>query len=112
MQRTSALEASLTQSSSERKPLLSLLESTSASVESILVASCSLDISSENTATSLLECLATFVAIFSANEVLPIPGRAASIIRSDLLRPVVIVSRRVYPVFAPRYFSLSGPEIF
>ena len=36
---------------------------------------------------------ATFVAMFSANEVLPIPGRAARIIRSERPSPVRTVSR-------------------
>ena len=91
--RTPALVASRTQSSLVRKPLRSFWESTSASEESIRVASCSLDISSEKIATSLPLCRATLVAMFRAKEVLPIPGRAAISSRSDLFRPEVTVSR-------------------
>ena len=90
---TPALVASRTQSSLVRKPLRSLLESTSASVESIRVASCSLDISREKIATSLSPRRATLVAMFSAKEVFPIPGRAAISSKSDLFRPEVMVSR-------------------
>ena len=110
--RKPALVASFTQSFPFILPFLRVFESTRASVESILVASCSFDISRLKVTTSFSARLATFVAIFIANEVFPIPGRAAMIIRSDLLRPDVMESSKVKPVLAPTYFSLSGPDIF
>ena len=109
--RTPAPDARRTQSSLVSMPFRSFWESTSDSVESIRLASSSLDISSENTATSLSLRRATLVAMFSAKEVFPIPGRAAIRISSDLFRPEMVVSRYLKPVLAPRYFSRSGPAI-
>ena len=62
------------------------LFSTNASEASKRVASCSRLISREKTAT-VLWTLGHVQATFSAKEVLPMPGRAASRIRSDLFSP-------------------------
>lgn len=52
-------------------------------------ASCSLLISREKTATVRPPLVATFSAMLSAREVLPMPGRAAIRMRSVLLSPVI-----------------------
>ena len=84
-----AAPAIFSQSVSRREPVLRRLFSTQASEDKRRMASCSRDISRENTATVFWVLLATFKAMFSAKEVLPMPGRAASRMRSDLLRPVI-----------------------
>jgi hypothetical protein len=55
-------------------------------------ASCSRDISIENTATGLLKAIAAFSATLSANVVLPIEGRPATMTRSPGCNPAVIRS--------------------
>ena len=103
-----AAPAIFSQSVSRRAPVFRRLFSTRASEASSRVASCSRLISRENTATVFLADLATFSATFSAMEVLPMPGRAASRIRSDLLSPVIFWSTADRPVDSPgRWFSLS-----
>ena len=103
-----AAPAIFSQSVSRREPVLRRLFSTRASEDSRRVASCSRLISRENTATVLRTALATFSAIFSAKEVLPMPGRAASRIRSDLFSPVIFWSTAERPVERPgRWLSLS-----
>ena len=82
-------------SSRPRKPVRSLCESTCAVDASILISRASFDISSEKTPTTLPSCTAEFSAIFMANEVLPIEGRAAMMTRSDGCRPLVILSSLV-----------------
>ena len=72
------------------------------------MASCSRDISREKMATVFWVDLATFSATFMAKEVLPMPGRAANKMRSDLLRPVIFWSTAERPVERPgRRESLS-----
>ena len=63
-------------------------------------------------ATGIFCFLATFVAMFRAKLVLPMPGRAARMIRSERPMPVSTVSRYVNPVGMPAYLSRSGPAIF
>ncbi len=57
--------------------------SISASEHNTLCVNCTFDISRENMATGILDLIATFCAIFKANAVFPIEGRAARIIKSD-----------------------------
>ena len=96
-----AAPAIFSQSVSRREPVLRRLFSTRASEDSRRVASCSRLISRENTATVLRTALATFSAIFSAKEVLPMPGRAARRIRSDLFSPEMAISTSGRPVDRP-----------
>ena len=98
MLRISLAGISLDHSSSVSLPVLSFVPPISASLESRRLASCSFDISSEKNATVFLDLHATFRAILSAKLVLPIPGRAARMIRSERLRPVIIRSRSPIPV--------------
>ena len=63
-------------------------------------------------ATGTFCCMATRVAMFSAKLVLPIPGRAARMMRSPRPRPVRTVSSSRKPVGMPLYLSASGPLIF
>ena len=105
---TLAAAAIFSQSVSRREPVRSRPLSTQASELKSRVASCSRDISRENTATVFFSDFATFSATFSAKDVLPIPGRAASKIRSDLFRPVILRSTAERPVESPgRRLSLS-----
>ena len=106
--KTWAVCTSFTQSASSSEPERRRLLSTKASQERILEVICSLLISRENIAT-LRFLRATFTAILRAKLVLPMPGRAAISIRSDLLSPPIFLSTALYPVFIPRNFSLSGP---
>ena len=63
-------------------------------------------------ATGMCCFMATRVAMFSAKLDLPMPGRAARMIRSPRPRPVRTVSSRRNPVGMPLYLSASGPLIF
>jgi len=63
--------------------------------------SCTLLISSENTATGVLKFIAMFFAIESTNAVFPMAGRAAIIIKSDFCQPAVILSMPVNPLLSP-----------
>ena len=106
--KTVAAAAIFSQSVSRRAPVFRRVFSTSASEDSKRVASCSRDISRENTATVFFALFATFSATFRAKEVLPMPGRAASRMRSDLFRPVILLSTADRPVDNPgRWSSLS-----
>ena len=96
-----AASAIFTQSLSRRLPEMSRPFSTSASLDSTRVTSCSLDISREKTATALPLALATLSATLSAKLVLPIPGLAAKRMRSDLLRPLILSSTALRPVERP-----------
>ena len=107
----SAAPAIFSQSEGSRLPDLSRVLLTSASEASIRDTSCSLPISRENITTSRFVALQVFTAILSANADFPIAGRAAIMIRSVLLRPVVIASSWPKPVFAPRCSPASGPDI-
>ena len=60
-----------------------------------------MDISSEKTATGWNRRAATFHAIFIANPVLPMLGRAAKTIRLPAWRPAVSLSRSMNPVLTP-----------
>ena len=53
------------------------------------------DISMEKTATAFFDLMAAYSAMFSANVVLPMAGRAARITRSVGCRPAVIMSNSV-----------------
>ena len=84
---------SLFQSSSVSLPVTSFWLSTKLSFDKRRIASCSRDISSEKKATVLLVLFATESATFSAIDVLPMPGLAAMRRRSELLRPLIFLSR-------------------
>ena len=53
------------------------------------------------TATGRLDWMATCSAMFMANEVLPIEGLPATMMRSAGCRPEVIMSKSVKPVASP-----------
>ena len=89
------------QSSGPRLPVTSFLLSTKHSLEMRRRASCSRLISNEKKTTFFPDFLPASSRMFRAMEVLPIPGRAASRIRSDLLRPEMARSRSVRPVERP-----------
>ena len=99
--RAEAASAIFTQSVSRRSPLMRRVFSTRASLDKRRVASCSLDISREKMATVCFVSLATLSATFSAMEVLPMPGRAASSTRSDLFSPEILASTAERPVERP-----------
>ena len=105
---TAAALAMFTQSCSRRLPVTRRWFSTVAWLERMRVTSCSRDISSEKTATDLPLERATLSAMLSAILVLPIPGRAASSTRSDLLSPFVLSSSTLRPVGRPG--SVLPPE--
>ncbi len=69
--------------------------------EIIRKASCEADISIEKMATAFLPRIATASAIFTENAVLPIEGRAATMIKSEGCRPEVSSSRSEKPVETP-----------
>jgi len=99
--RESAATATFSQSSSVSFPVTSFLLSTKHSLEIRRRASCSRLISNEKKATFFPDFFPASSRIFRAMEVLPIPGRAASRIRSDLFRPEMARSRSVRPVDRP-----------
>ena len=105
--RTSPASISLIHSSALSLPVLRVVPEISASIERSLEASCSFVISSEKNATLRLHFIATCFAIFSAKLVFPMPGRAASRIRSERFRPVITLSSRPIPVGIPLYSSPS-----
>ena len=74
-------------SSPAMRPVDSFLLSIRHSVDTRRMPSWARLISKENIATLLPECLAASTAMFSASEVLPTPGRAARVIRSESLSP-------------------------
>ena len=80
-------------SSSDRSPISSFLLSTRESMEMRRLPSASLGISSEKMTTRLSSFMATFWAMFSAKAVFPMDGRAAMMMRSDLCRPFIRLSR-------------------
>ena len=59
------------------------------------------DISKEKMPVPTLLRWAALLAMFNASEVLPTPGRAARMIRSDFCKPPVSASKRVNPVGTP-----------
>ena len=99
--RVEAPSAMRTQSLSRRLPVVRRVFSTRPSVAIRRVTSCSRDISSEKMATVLPEVLAADSATFSAILVLPMPGRAASSSKSDLFRPLILLSTAESPVDRP-----------
>ena len=99
--RESAAAATFSQSSSDSLPVISFLLSTKHSLEISRRASCSLFISREKKATCLWDFLPACSRIFRAMEVLPMPGRAARRIRSELFRPESARSRSRRPVSRP-----------
>ena len=88
-------------SSGVRLPTRSFLLDTRASDESRRLTICSRDISRLKNATGRLLLTATLRAMFSAKLVLPMPGRAPTMIISDRLRPVVSSSRAAMPLGMP-----------
>ena len=90
------------QSLVSRKPPRSFIESTRASEHRRRSHSDSFDISSENTSAgngwrslpsgSLRFCMAALTTMFMTNDVLPIDGRAAMMMRSPGCSPAVIAS--------------------
>ena len=110
--RESAATATFSQSSSVSLPVTSFLLSTKHSLEIRRRASCSRLISKEKKATFFPDRLPASSRMFKAMEVLPIPGRAARRIRSDLLRPEMARSRSVRPVDRPGMaLSLSASSV-
>ena len=99
--RESAATAILSQSSSVSLPVTSFLLSTKHSLEIRRRASCSRLISREKKATCLPDFLPASSRMFRAMEVLPMPGRAARRMRSDLFRPEMARSRSLNPVDRP-----------
>ena len=91
----------LVHSSSVSRPVSSFWLSTKLSLDKRRMASCSRDISREKKATVFALFLATSRAMFRAREVLPMPGRAAISKRSDLLSPLIFLSRSWRPVERP-----------
>ena len=63
--------------------------------------SCWADISSEKKPTTCFSRIVRVAAMFSANAVLPMPGRAATTMRSVFWRPCVSAFRRVKPEGRP-----------
>ena len=90
-------------------------ESTRASEHSMRSASCVDDISSENTRHGQPPLVAAFWASDSANDVLPIAGRAARMMSSVGCRPAVLPSRSAKPVGTPvmpsRCLNRSSSEL-
>ena len=80
------------QSRDSRNPERSFCDSTRASQHSTRSISDCFDISSENTSTGIPWSRAAFCAQFITNDVLPIDGRAAMMMRSPGCRPAVISS--------------------
>ena len=106
--RLDAASAIRCQSPSRRLPVVRRVFSTSPSAAIRRVTSCSRDISSEKMATVLPEVRAADSATFNAILVFPMPGRAASSSRSDLFRPLILLSTADRPVDNPgRLDSLS-----
>ncbi|CSI84408.1 Uncharacterised protein [Vibrio cholerae] len=68
---------------------------------SIRIMICSAGISSEKISTGLSCSIAAFSHRFIAKVVLPIEGRAATMIRSEPCKPAVFLFRSVKPVFTP-----------
>ena len=94
-------------------PLRSLLPEISASSEMRRCTSWMFDISREKIATGFLKSTAALRVSASTKEVLPIPGRAAMMTRSDACQPEVSRSSAVKPVGIPvspssRSFSSSS----
>ena len=100
-ERRPAAVVSLGQSDSPRNPLRIFWESTRASEESMRMASCSLAISSEKTATGTPSSTEQYWAMLRAKAVLPMLGRPAMMTRSERCRPEVISSSFVKPVATP-----------
>src|SRR5690606_41805607 len=79
------------------------------------VINCTDDISKEKKATGILEFTAIFLAIDKVNAVLPIPGRAATIIKSLGCHPEVSLSKRSKPEgipLSPSLFEISSIFFF
>ena len=76
-----------------RRPVRNAWLSMPAVLERMRSVSCSQVISKLKMTVGIFCRRATLVAMFSAKLVLPIPGRAARIIRSERPRPVRILSR-------------------
>ena len=91
----------LVHSSSVSLPVVSFCSSTKLSFARRRMASCSRDISRLKIATVFLYFFATFTPMFRAKADLPMAGRAAISSRSDLLRPLILVSRSRRPVDRP-----------
>ena len=88
-------------SASFKRPVRSRYESTDASLHSKRVTSCCSDISREKIATGILYWIDACCATFKVSEVLPTPGRAAMMIRSDFWKPPVFASRSLKPLGTP-----------
>src|SRR3954471_22694457 len=89
------------QSAYWRKPRLILDESMRASPASMRSINSYFDISSEKSKHGMLCCSAACMATFTAQEVLPPPGRAATMIRFSRCRPAVSSSSLENPVGTP-----------
>ena len=91
----------MAQSSLFRLPVRSCMPWMGVSKQRIRFTSCSALISREKMATVLPPRIATWAAMLRAKAVLPMAGRAARRIRSDLFRPVRMASRAENPVDRP-----------
>ena len=85
-------------------PVCRFCDGISAARESSRETSCSRDISSEKIATVLPRFSPAYRAMFRAMLVLPMPGRAAIRISSDLFSPRIMRSRSERPVEMPGNF--------
>ena len=106
--RMSPASMSRAHSASVKSPERSLVPSTKASLASRREASCSRPISRDKKAPRRLAVTATWRAMFSPKLVLPTPGRAASTIKSERFRPVMVLSSSLMPVGRPLYLSRSA----
>ena len=96
-------------------PVLSFSEDKPVSDEINLVINCTDAISKEKNATGIFWFTAIFLAIVSVNAVLPIPGRAATIIKSLSCQPDVSLSSLLKPEgmpLKPSLFEISSIFFF
>ena len=88
-------------SSGSMTPSLIFCDSTVASVHSMRMTSCRADISRLKMTTVRPSCSAACCAMLSANAVLPMAGRAATMMRSLFWKPPVMRLRSMNPVSTP-----------
>src|SRR5204862_6169128 len=94
-------------SASFNSPVRSRYESTDASLHNKRVTSCCSDISREKIATGILYWIDACCAILRVSEVLPTPGLAAMMIKSDFWKPPVLASRSLNPLGTPEMTDWS-----
>ncbi len=96
------------QSEYSRNPRLMRDESMRASPASMRSISSYFDISSEKIRTGIFSFIAALTATLTAHDVLPPPGRAATMIRFSRCRPAVYSSSFLKPVGTPVTAFLSA----